>query len=317
MSTAGVARSAGPRGTVAVSGSSGLIGTRLVASLRGDGYRVRPLVRRAPREDAGEIRWDPLRGVPDSTDLAALEGIDAVVHLAGKSIASGRWTETLKAEIRESRVQSTRFLSETVVRLAQPPRVLISASAIGYYGDRGDEILTEESAPGTDFLARVCREWEAATEPAEAAGVRVAHLRIGVVLAADGGALGKVLPLFRAGLGGRLGSGRQWWSWISLTDLVRAIRYVLDSGHSGPLNGTAPHPCTNQDWTRALAAELHRPAVLPVPAFALRAALGEMADAMALTSARVLPTRLEASGFRFQHPDLRSALRGELALARR
>ena len=295
---------------VAITGASGLIGGRLAPLLIQHGYVVQPLVRRAPRPGSREIRWDPETGVMDTE---ALDGVDAVVHLAGKSIAAGRWSPALKREIRDSRSGPTRLLCEALARLPRPPRVLVSASAIGYYGHRGDELLTENSPPGTDFLAGVCQAWEEATAPAEAAGIRVAHLRIGVVLAAEGGALGKVLPLFRAGLGGPLGSGRQWWSWISLTDLTRAIQFLIETDVAGAVNGTAPHPVTNAEWTRAVAAELHRPAILPAPAFALRLVLGELADALALTSARVQPVRLLEAGFQFRHPHLPEALRDELA----
>ena len=292
---------------VAVSGAGGFIGSAVVRRLNAAGHRVSPLVRRAAR--SGEIRWDPARGTLDPHDL---EGIDAVVHLAGENVGA-RWTEGRKQRIRNSRVLGTRLLSETLARLRRRPAVLISASAIGIYGNRGDEILTEHSSlgdPREDFLASVGREWEGAADPARAAGIRVVHPRFGVVLSPDGGALKKMLLPFRLGLGGRLGHGRQWMSWITLDDAVSAIVHLLLTDTvSGPANVTAPAPLRNRDFTRILGQVLSRPAVLPVPSAALLLALGEMANRTLLASARVMPERLLTSGFGFSHPDLETGLR--------
>jgi uncharacterized protein (TIGR01777 family) len=291
---------------VAVSGSSGLIGSALVRSLTGGGHGASRLVRGlASGPDA--IGWDPAAGVRDT---ARLEGLEAVVHLAGENIGAGRWTERRKAEIRRSRVEGTQRLCEGLARLATRPGVLVSASAVGFYGDRGDEALLEESPAGNDFLAGVCRDWEAATEPAARAGIRVVRLRFGVVLSPAGGALKKMLLPFRLGAGGRIGSGRQHMSWIALDDAVGAIHHALVTGSlAGPVNAVAPSPVTNAEFTRALARALRRPAIAPLPAFAARLAFGEMADALLLASQRVLPGRLQASGYTFRFPDLEGALR--------
>jgi len=295
---------------VVVSGATGLIGSALVASLRAEGHRVTCLVRR--RAGPGEIQWDPEleRLLPHQ-----LEGQDAVIHLAGENIGV-RWTRTRKLRIRESRVRGTRLLSETLAQLTSPPRVLVSASAIGIYGDRGDAVLTEASElgdPAHDFLVSVCLEWEAATAPARAAGIRVVHPRFGVVLSPEGGALRKLLLPFRLGLGGPIGSGNQWMSWVALTDVVGAIRHAIGTEQlAGPVNVTAPEPVTNREFTRALGQALGRPAVLPVPAVALRLALGEMAQATILSGARVVPERLLGTGYRFQDPGLEDALRSLL-----
>jgi uncharacterized protein (TIGR01777 family) len=291
---------------VAVTGSAGLIGSALVPSLAAAGHRVTRLVRgRAAGE--GQAAWDPAEGIRDP---ARLEGVEAVVHLAGENIAAGRWTADRKAEIRRSRVEGTRKLCESLARLARPPRALVSASAVGYYGDRGAEALREDSAPGSDFLAQVCREWEAATEAAGRAGMRVAPVRIGIVLSAAGGALKKMLPPFKLGAGGRIGSGGQFMSWIAIDDLVGAIQHVLATeALRGPVNAVAPNPVTNAEFTRTLARVLSRPALLPMPAFAARLAFGEMADALLLSGARVMPARLQESGFHFRHPDLEGALK--------
>jgi uncharacterized protein len=292
---------------VAVSGAGGLIGSALVRHLNAGGHRVSPLVRRAARP--GEIRWDPASGTLDPHDL---EGIDGVVHLAGESVGT-RWTSARKRRIRDSRVLGTRLLSETLAGLRTRPAVLASASAIGIYGDRGDELLTEHSTlgdPRHDFLASVGQEWEGAADPARAAGIRVVHPRFGVVLSRDGGALKKMLLPFRLGLGGRLGSGRQWMSWISLDDAAAAIVHLLLSPTvTGPVNVTAPTPLRNREFTRILGRVLSRPAVLPVPSVALRLALGEMANGTLLASTRVMPERLTTSGFGFSHPDLETGLR--------
>lgn len=294
---------------VLVSGSSGLIGSTLVVALAGEGHEVIRLARDGtPGAEAGSGRvpWDPRAGV---LDLRAVAGIDAIINLSGAGIGDHRWTESYRRNVLESRLGATRLLARAAAALEPRPQAFLSASAIGYYGDRGDETLTEESPGGGGFLAGLCRQWEEATAEAEEAGVRTAHLRSGIVLAGNGGALGKQLPLFRFGVGGRLGSGRQWVSWISLRDEVGAIGHVLAGAVAGPVNLTAPAPVTNADFTRALAAALHRPAVATVPRFALRLALGgQMADEMILASQRVLPTRLEESGYRFTDPELAPAL---------
>jgi uncharacterized protein (TIGR01777 family) len=291
---------------VAVTGAGGLIGSALTQQLAADGHRVSRLVRRAA--GPGEIGWDPIAGRLDPNDL---DGLDAVVHLAGENVGV-RWTTARKARIRDSRIQGTRVLSEALARIRGLPPVLVSASAIGIYGDRGDEILTESSAPGPreDFLAALGQEWENAAAPALAAGIRVVHPRFGVVLSPAGGALGKMLLPFRLGLGGRLGDGSQWMSWISIDDVVSALLHlVLNKTLSGPVNVTAPEPLRNRDFTRTLGRVLSRPTPLPVPSAALRLVLGEMADSTLLASARVLPERLLGSGYRFTLPDLETALR--------
>jgi hypothetical protein len=263
-------------------------------------------VRRPVSNTEGDIPWDPADGV---LDAAAIEGFDAVVHLAGENVASGRWTTEKKERILTSRVDSTRLLAERIAELESPPKVLASASAVGFYGDRGDEELDESSPSGKGFLAEVCRQWEAAAQAVEAKGVRLAVLRIGVVFDRHGGALTRMLPLFRLGLGGTLGNGRQYVSWITRSDLVAAIERVLtDESLSGPINLTSPSPATNRQLTKALGRVLHRPTLLRVPAMLLRVAAGEMADGMLLASARVLPTRLLDAGFEFTHADLDAAL---------
>jgi uncharacterized protein (TIGR01777 family) len=258
-----------------------------------------------------EIGWDPSAG---QIDAEALEGIVAVVHLAGESIASHRWTAEQKQRIERSRVEGTQLLAKTLAGLSRPPKVLLSGSAMGIYGDRGDEVLTEASPPADTFLARVCKQWEAATNDAADAGIRVANLRTGLVLSRHGGALAKMLPLFKLGLGGRLGSGRQYWSWISLHDEVTAIRWLLDHAVSGPVNLVAPTPVTNAQFTKSLAAAVHRPALLPVPPIGPRLLLGgELANELLFTSARVVPTALDGHGYTFRHPDLASGLDAALA----
>ncbi|HXM62698.1 MAG TPA: TIGR01777 family oxidoreductase [Terriglobales bacterium] len=288
---------------ILVSGSSGLIGAALIPALKSRGYDVTCLVRGAA-SGKDQIQWDPARPLaPES-----LSGFDAVVHLAGESIV-GRWTETKKRRIRESRVQGTRRLAEALAQASQQPRLLISASAIGYYGDRGEETLREDSSSGKGFLPEVCREWEAATEPATKAGVRTAQMRFGLVLSPSGGALQKMLPPFRLGLGGKMGNGRQWWSWIDIDDLVGAVQHVIKTETlRGPVNVVAPRPLTNAEFTRTLASVLSRPAILPMPAFAARLVFGQMGDELLLASQRVEPAKLLASGYVFQKPDLRLAL---------
>lgn len=291
---------------VAVTGASGLVGSALVPFLTAGGHEVVRLVRRAPRA-RDEARWDPAAG---TIETAALEGVDAVVNLSGENIAAGRWTEARKAALRSSRVGPTRLLAETLTRLKGKRRVLVSASAIGYYGDRGDTWVTEEDGPADDFLGRLAIEWEGAAAPAAGAGIRVVHLRTGLVLTPAGGALGKMLLPFKAGLGGVLGSGAQYMSWIALDDLLGAIHHALDRDEiSGALNAVAPEPVTNRVFTKTLGRVLGRPTIAPAPAFALRLALGEMADATLLSSTRVKPERLLATGYRFRFPELEDALR--------
>ncbi len=294
---------------VAVTGASGFIGGALVGALVGAGHRVRRVVRRAPR-NAGELRWDPEAG---TIDTAGLAGIDAVVNLAGEGIASRRWTEDQKRRIRESRTTGSRLLAETVAGLDPRPSVLLSGSAIGYYANRGDEVLTEAAPAGDDFLAGVCVEWEAATAPAVDAGVRTAWLRTGIVLDPTGGALQRLLPLFRLGLGGPFGRGEQWWSWISLADEVEAILHLLTSDVAGPVNLTAPQPVTNAELSRTLGRVLGRPAVVPVPKLGPSLLVGsELAQSLLYDSIRVVPAALTASGYQFRHPDLEAALRAML-----
>jgi uncharacterized protein (TIGR01777 family) len=290
---------------VAVTGACGLIGAALVRNLRADGHEVRRLVRRAPA-GPDEVRWDPSRRQLDPADLA---GVDAVVHLAGAGIGDHRWTDAYKQQIRSSRVDGTATVAAAVAALDHKPRVLLSGSAVGFYGDTGDNEVDETSPRGSGFLAEVVEAWEAATAPAAAAGVRVMHVRSGVVLSADGGALGKVLPLFRVGLGGRLGSGRQWMSWIALPDHVAAMRWLLSNDDiSGPVNLTAPEPVRNRDYTKAVARAVHRPAFATAPAPALRAALGGVADEGVLVSQRAVPGRLERSGFAVTYADIDAAV---------
>jgi uncharacterized protein (TIGR01777 family) len=296
---------------IAVSGASGLVGTALCAALAKDGDDVRRLVRHAAPGLPDAIAWDPARG---TIDAAALEGLDAVVHLAGENIAGGRWTEEKKALIRSSRVNGTRLVAGTLATMQRAPRVLVCASAIGFYGPHGDEPLDESAAPGHDFLATTCVEWEDAAAPARAAGVRVVHVRFGVVLSRHGGALAKMLTPFKLGLGGRLGSGRQWMSWVSIDDVVGAVRQTLHwARHEGPVNVVSPNAVTNAEFTKALGAALGRPTIFPMPAFAARLVFGEMADALLLSGQRVVPAKLAAAGYEFRHPKLEGALRALLS----
>lgn len=293
---------------VAVTGASGLIGSALVARLAREGVAVRRLVRRAPRDD--EAAWDP---DADRIDAGALDGVDAVVHLAGENIAQ-RWNAEVKRRLRDSRVRGTTLLARAVAARASSVRTLLSASAVGIYGDRGDEPLDETSAPGGDFLSHLAVEWERSADAARDAGVRVAHPRTGIVLAAHGGALERMLPPFRLGVGGPLGDGRQWTSWIALADMVEALVHALrDVTLAGPFNCTAPAPVRNAELAATLGRVLHRPALLPTPTFALNLLFGrEMVEATLLASQRALPRRLEQAGFRFAHPTLEGALRHEL-----
>ena len=296
---------------ILVSGSTGLVGKALIKSLTNDGHGVVRLVRRAPSPGALEIEWHPNQGRIDSQQL---EGLDAVVHLAGESIAAGRWSEERKRSIRESRTKGTSLLSESLARLSHPPAVFLSASAIGYYGNRGDELLKESSAPGNDFLADVCVAWEAATKASVEKGIRTVFARFGVILDSDGGALAKMLTPFRMGIGGKVGDGKQWMSWITLDDVVAALRFLIaDESISGPVNVVAPNPVTNAEFTRTLGRTLSRPTIFPMPAFGARLAFGEMADALLLSSQKVQPSVLEDKGFRFSWPTLELALKHVLA----
>ena len=299
---------------VLVTGSTGLIGSTLVQRLQGRGDEIARMVRRPPRPGTGEIYWNPATG---GLTPAALEGSDAVVHLAAESL-DGRWTAERKKRIYESRVAGTGMLSRAITALKRPPHTLVCASAIGFYGNRGDEVLTEESRSGEGFLAEVCRNWEDASAPAERSGIRVVRLRMGIVLSRLGGALPRMLAPFRMGLGGKFGSGLQYWSWISLEDVVEVFVRALDDGSlQGAVNAVAPEPVRNREFTRELGAALSRPTLFSVPAFAARLLLGEMGNELLLSSARVLPARLEASGFPFRHPRLREALRHVLDTVRR
>ena len=291
---------------IAISGASGLIGTALVPALRDDGHTIVRLVRRAAGS-ADEVRWDPARG---ELDQAALADVDAVVNLAGAGIGDKRWTDARKRLVLASRVDATRTVSEALAAAAGRPRVLLSASAVGYYGDTGDTAVDESGPVGAGYLAEICRQWEAATAPAESAGVRVAHLRTGLVCG-RGGLLAKLVPLVRAGLGGPLGSGRQYWSWISLADEVDAVRHVLACQEvSGPVNLVGPVPVTNREFTQALGRVLHRPVIAPpVPRLVLRAAVGEFADEGIVAGQRVLPRVLQDTGYRFRHQTAEQTLR--------
>jgi uncharacterized protein (TIGR01777 family) len=292
---------------VLISGSSGLIGAALLPALQAGGYEVTCLVRSAAPGNA-RIGWDPARPLAPQS----VSGFDAVVHLAGESIV-GRWTEAKKRRIRESRVQGTRNLAEALAAAPRRPQLFISASAIGYYGDRGEEQLSEASSSGTGFLAEVCREWEGAAEAAAGAGIRTVQMRFGVVLSRSGGALQKMLPPFRTGIGGNIGNGRQWMSWIDIGDLVGAIPHVIKTDTlRGPVNVVAPNPVRNAEFTKTLASVLSRPAVLPMPAFAARLVFGQMGDELLLASERVEPAKLIAGGYVFQKPALRAALEGIL-----
>ncbi|AEY88941.1 NAD dependent epimerase/dehydratase family [Streptomyces hygroscopicus subsp. jinggangensis 5008] len=293
------------RSRIAVAGASGLIGSALVRSLTADGHEVVRLVRREPR-GADEVRWDPERG---RVDAAGLTGCDVVVNLAGAGVGERRWTPEYKRLLRDSRVLGTAALAKAAASLPRPPRVFVNGSAIGFYGDTGDRVVDEDAPPGDGFLSALCVEWEEAAAPVTEAGVRTVFLRTGLVVARGGGAWGRLFPLFRAGLGGRLGDGRQYWSYIALHDEVAAIRHLIDGdGLSGPFNLTAPQPLTNGEITEAMARVLHRPAVFAVPAPVLRAALGEMAGDV-LGSQRVVPRRLLESGFRFAFPGIDEAIR--------
>lgn len=295
-----------PRKRVAVTGSSGLVGTALCSLLESGGHTVLRVGRVGSRRSGAEIIWDPAKGLADPGEL---EGLDAVIHLAGESIAEGRWTARKMERIRDSRIEGTRRLAEDLARLERPPAAFLTASAIGYYGDRGDEVLTETSTRGNGFLAEVVRGWESSAAPALEAGIRVAHARFGVVLSPRGGALRKMLPPFRMGAGGPVGSGRQYLSWVSLDDAVGALYHLLmDKEARGPFNVTSPRPATNREFARTLGGVLRRPALAPLPGFAARALFGRMADELLLSSARVIPERLLSSGYRFRDESMTTAL---------
>jgi uncharacterized protein len=291
---------------ILITGASGFIGATLAPALEAEGHELTRLVRRTSRESAGEILWNPESA---TGQVKGLEGFDAAIHLAGENIGNSRWTAGKKRRILESRKRGTQLLASSLALAESPPKVLISASAIGYYGNRGNEILREDSPPGTGFLAEVCRTWEESTVPASDRGIRVVILRTGVVLSTREGALSRMLLPFRLGLGGKFGSGRQYLSWICLDDLIDVIKYVLQTPLRGPVNAATPNPATNSEFVRMLGAVLSRPALFPLPGIALRALLGEMADPLLLFSARAEPAQLAAAGYRFKYPDLEAALR--------
>lgn len=300
------------RKKIVISGASGLVGAQLASFLGTGGHEVYRLVRRAPDSAKNEIYWNPSS---QKIDSRSLEGMDAVVHLAGENIAGGRWTEERKMAIRRSRTDGTHLIADALANLDKKPGVFISASAIGYYGNRGDEILTEESNPGKGFLADTCTAWESSANPAREAGIRVVHPRIGLVLSPQGGALAKMLPVFKMGVAGPLGDGKMFMSWIALDDLVGMLHHnIMTNELTGPVNAVAPNPVRNKEFTKTLASVLNRPAVLPAPEFALKMALGEMADQLLLQSARVIPETLNSSSFSFLYPELEQALRNELCL---
>ncbi len=291
---------------ILATGTSGLIGQALIPVLKTGGHRVTCLVRFKPRAGESLVYWNPAAG---DIDAPKLEGFDAVVHLAGEPI-TGRWTASKKTAIRESRVKSTRLLCETLARLSRPPRVLVAASASGYYGDRGDEVLNEESGAGSLFLAQVCREWEGATQAAAGCGIRVVNLRFGFVLSRAGGGLAKMLPAFELGAGGRIGSGKQYMSWIAIDDLPQIILFATSAEMlNGPVNAVAPNPVTNLVFTKTLGRVLGRPTIFPMPAFAVRLAFGEMGEELLLASTRIEPARLLKAGYEFRFPYLEGALR--------
>ena len=294
---------------IVISGASGLIGTQLVAKLSSSGHEVVRLVRRSPKP--GEIQWNPKSG---TLDAAALEGVDAVIHLSGAGIGDKRWTDGYRKEILDSRTATTALLATTMASLSRKPSVFLSGSAIGIYGARNDEQLTEVSTHGTGFLAEVCEQWEAAAKPAVDAGIRTVYLRTGIVLSPKGGALKKLLPLFKLGVGGKFGNGKQWQSWISIDDEIGAIEHLLTANVSGAVNLTAPNPVPNAEFTKVLASVLKRPAIVPVPTFAPKILLGgELADALLFTGQRVIPAALNASGYMFKHATIESAFRSLLS----
>ena len=290
---------------VLISGATGMIGSALTRELESKGHQTTRLTRSPGSAD--DVGWDPSAG---EIDASRLEGVDAVVHLAGESIAEGRWTAERKRRILESRRQGTGLLARTIANLSEPPGVMVGASAVGYYGDRGNELLREDSGPGNNFLAEVCQVWEKAADPAREAGIRVVHTRFGVVLSPKGGALGTTLPIFKLGGGGRIGSGRQYWSWVALDDVVGSIIHALENDSvEGPVNVGSPDPLTNAEYTKVLGKVLNRPTVFPLPAPAARLMLGEIADELLLASARMEPAKLKETGYEFRYPELEAALR--------
>lgn len=296
---------------ILITGASGLVGSALGERLRAAGHQVVPMKRSKPRDGQQAIVWKPDEG---KLDLADLEGADVIVHLAGENIAAPRWTKKKKQAIRDSRINGTTLLSEAIAQLDRKPSVFICASAIGIYGSRGDEMLDETGSPGQGFLADVSMQWEAACEPARDAGVRVVNTRFGMVLSGKGGALRAMLTPFRLGIGGVVGSGKQWWSWVHIDDVVRAITFAMDHDEiDGPINVVSPNPVTNREFTKVLGRVLSRPTILPLPAFAAKLAMAEMADELLLSSVRVQPRRLLDAGFEFAHPQLEEALRSALA----
>ena len=295
---------------ILIGGSHGLVGTALIKSLEAQAHEIFRLVRHAPTSKT-EVEWSPDRY---SIALARIEGFDAVVNLAGESIAEGRWTDDKKRRIRESRVKGTKLLGDALANLTVPPKSFVCASAIGYYGNRGGEVLTETSAPGNDFLAKVCADWEEATALATEKGIRVVNARFGVILDTNGGALKKMLPPFRMGVGGRIGGGQQWMSWIALDDVIRGIEFALvNESIRGPVNFVAPHPVTNAEFTKTLGKVLSRPTIFPIPAFAIKLMFGEMGEALLLGGQRVAPERLVGGGYEFSYPQLEAALAHILA----
>lgn len=292
---------------VVVSGSHGLIGSEVLSALERRGHRPIPLIRSTPMPGEESIHWNPATG---RIDAPSLEGVDAVVHLAGKNIGRPWWTETHKAQVLDSRVRGTRLLSEALAGLNRPPAVLVSGSAVGYYGDRGDEVVTESTPSGAGTLSEICRQWEASTAPAVDAGIRVATTRTAIVLSGKGGAIGPLLIFFRLGLGGRIGNGDQFWPWIAVDDAAAAIVHIIEGDASGPINLVAPQPVRNAEFVRGLGKALRRPAIIPAPEFAIKLAVGpEMAREMLLLSQRVEPRVLVASGYQFRYPELEGALR--------
>jgi uncharacterized protein (TIGR01777 family) len=296
---------------VLISGGSGLVGSALTHALRADGNSVAHFVRTGNNAAPGDVRWNPSTA---SVDVPSIEGCDAIVHLSGASISDGRWTSKRKTILRSSRVDSTRILVDSLAHLKKPPHVFVCASAIGYYGNRGDEVLTESSGHGNDFLALLCRAWEGEAMRAGAGGIRTVITRFGVILSAHGGALPHMMAPFKFGIGGRLGSGKQWMSWIALEDVVGILRAAItDAQWNGPMNVVSPEPVRNSEFTRVLASVLHRPAIFPAPALALRLAIGEMADGLLLTSQRVLPEKLTQNGYKFRFNNLEPALHAIVA----
>jgi uncharacterized protein (TIGR01777 family) len=292
---------------ILISGSTGLIGSALIEVLQALNHRVTRLMRSPLPSREPTVSWNPAAGTLNANEI---DGFDAVVHLAGESIAAGRWTKSQKARILDSRVRSTALLSTTLANLSRPPQVLVCASASGYYGDRGDTILREDSGAGTGFLAEVCQQWESATDPAKKKGIRVVHLRTGIVLSSSGGALAKMLLPFKLGVGGVMGDGRQYWSWVALDDVIGAFHHALITvSLHGAVNVVAPAPVTNKEFSKTLGRVLSRPTIFPLPTFAARLALGEMADPLLFYSARIEPTRLLATGYKFHHLELEVALR--------